>query len=457
MPQGTRILSAATPGLSRLAQALATGDGAYQQGYDQQLGLQSKLAQMMAAARASDAQAQEHMARAGVESTKGAMLQNRPALVDELTANAAGTDVPMVQAIRSFVQTGQRPQVPMGPETEDGQMGVGSHQFDPAMQTRVSRELQRLAPVLMSGGDVKVDDWAKANEAYRNMDLGDQVLNGQRTAGEVGKSQAAIAAKPMFNSDANGSVLDLFGGALDTSNPMAQGTIALKKEQAGAQKANAAQSYASAENSRASAARTRAEMEQGVKTGALQIVTGDDGSINIVNKATGIARRATDEEGKALMGKSKELTDAQAKANLFGTRMAEADRILGSLEGKYSPSKVNAKVSAGDLPIVGGVAGFAGNAMLSEADQQAEQAQRDFINAVLRRESGAVIAPSEFANAAKQYFPQPNDKPGTLAQKARNRKLAIEGLMAEVPENRRPQPSAPAQPSAPQRNVVVNW
>lgn len=152
----------------------------------------------------------------------------------------------------------------------------------------------------------------------------------------------------------------------------------------------------------------------------------------LVNKATGMVISPMS-GGKPLAPKEKAITDAQAKANLFGTRMKESDRIISNLEGLYSPAAVNAKMTAGDLPVLGGVAGMAGNAMLSDYGQQAEQAQRDFVNAVLRRESGAVISPSEFANAQKQYFPQPGDTKETLAQKARNRKLAISGLEVEVP------------------------
>jgi hypothetical protein len=150
-------------------------------------------------------------------------------------------------------------------------------------------------------------------------------------------------------------------------------------------------------------------------------------------------------------GSSKPLTDAQAKALLFGTRMQEANKELENLT--YSPAAVNAKQGAEEIPLIGGVLGMVGNAMLPETAQRAEQAQRDFVNAVLRRESGAVISPSEFANAKKQYFPQPSDRPGTLAQKKRNRELAISGLMAEVPEGKRnsitpptPATDAPAVP-----------
>lgn len=152
----------------------------------------------------------------------------------------------------------------------------------------------------------------------------------------------------------------------------------------------------------------------------------------LVNKATGQATPAT-ASGKPLGAKEKPMTDAQAKANLFGTRMKEANRILNDVEGLYFPSAVNAKMAAADMPLIGGAAGMAGNFMLSEQGQQAEQAMRDFINAVLRRESGAVISPAEFANAQKQYFPQEGDTKEVLNQKRRNRELAISGLEVEVP------------------------
>lgn len=148
-------------------------------------------------------------------------------------------------------------------------------------------------------------------------------------------------------------------------------------------------------------------------------------------------------DGKQLRGKAadKSLTDAQAKANLFGSRMAESHRILTDLTGKFSPAAVQTKMAAGETPFLGGAFGAVGNMMLSTEGQMAEQAMRDFINAVLRRESGAVISPPEFANAAKQYFPQPNDTPEVLAQKKRNREIAIAGLAAEVPGGLRSVPS----------------
>lgn len=51
------------------------------------------------------------------------------------------------------------------------------------------------------------------------------------------------------------------------------------------------------------------------------------------------------------------------------------------------------------------------------------QAARNFINSVLRRESGAVISPEEFKEARQQYLPVPGDSEETLTQKKNNRDL----------------------------------
>ena len=56
-------------------------------------------------------------------------------------------------------------------------------------------------------------------------------------------------------------------------------------------------------------------------------------------------------------------------------------------------------------------------------------AQRNFLNAVLRRESGAVISPTEFAEGRAQYFPQQGDKPAVLKQKKANRDLVQQNFI----------------------------
>lgn len=127
------------------------------------------------------------------------------------------------------------------------------------------------------------------------------------------------------------------------------------------------------------------------------------------------------------------LTEFQGKSAAFGLRAQEADKILTDLQGNYSPAAINSKSAVSDWPIVGGALGaFTNKFALTDNDQMAEQAQRDFINANLRQESGAAIMTDEFDNARKQYFPQPGDSDAVIAQKARNRQLAIQGLQTNA-------------------------
>jgi len=124
----------------------------------------------------------------------------------------------------------------------------------------------------------------------------------------------------------------------------------------------------------------------------------------------------------------KPLTEFQGKSTAFGLRAQAAHDILNELAtaGNAMPSVL--KQSVQGIPLVGGALGMGANVMASGPQQQVEQAQRDFINAVLRQESGAVISDSEFINARQQYFPQPGDSPKVIEQKRANRERAIEGF-----------------------------
>lgn len=145
-------------------------------------------------------------------------------------------------------------------------------------------------------------------------------------------------------------------------------------------------------------------------------------------------------DGKPLQGSKGELNDTQSKALLFGSRMLDANNTLKQMAvaGVQQPGLL--KRAADATPVVGGALGTLANASQSAPQQRVEQAQRDFVNAVLRRESGAAISASEFENATKQYFPAMGDTEEVRRQKERNRAMSINGLMAEVPERRRTLP-----------------
>lgn len=123
-------------------------------------------------------------------------------------------------------------------------------------------------------------------------------------------------------------------------------------------------------------------------------------------------------QGDVDTSKMPKLTEAEGRNAGFLQRALSAEKELSALEGE---GKSLWNKTAGSIPV-------AGNYLKSADAQKFDQAQRNFINAVLRRESGAVISPEEFDNARIQYFPQPGDGPEVIEQKRKNRQDAIEGF-----------------------------
>lgn len=139
---------------------------------------------------------------------------------------------------------------------------------------------------------------------------------------------------------------------------------------------------------------------------------------------------------------NKPLTETQGKASLFATRMDKADKIMTDIiaSGTKTPA------------MLAGLPG--GNFTANVNQQKLEQAQRDFLNAVLRQESGAVIGPTEFESGQKQYFPQRGDAPEVILQKAENRRTAIQGMGVMAGPGMGKMPPSPATaPSTPVKNA----
>lgn len=146
------------------------------------------------------------------------------------------------------------------------------------------------------------------------------------------------------------------------------------------------------------------------------------------NPRTGTAQPVIGADGQAIKGGGKPLTEFQGKSTGFGMRAANASQIIENIgdNGAVQPSLL--KRAAESIPLVGEGLGTMLNGIQSPKQQQIEQAQRDFVNATLRQESGAAISASEFENAKKQYFPQPGDSKEVIAQKKVNRELAVRGF-----------------------------
>lgn len=153
-------------------------------------------------------------------------------------------------------------------------------------------------------------------------------------------------------------------------------------------------------------------------------VTGQDGKPMLVQQNK--AGQLIPVEGYAPKDAEKPMTDSQSKALLFGSRMTNSAKIISDLENSGVLKSI-------PMSTTGFGIGSTINAMQPKELQQLDQAKRDFVNALLRRESGAVISKAEFDDANKQYFPQIGEAKDVVAQKTKNREIAVRGILAEVP------------------------
>jgi hypothetical protein len=171
----------------------------------------------------------------------------------------------------------------------------------------------------------------------------------------------------------------------------------------------------------------------------------EDGSY-LIDTRTGRTTPITGQGGQPLTGGGKPLTEAQGNSVAFGARAIAANQIATDLEkqGFRNTGAIRTAIGgiAGMTPFVGeqleqGVKStfnvlpsIAGGT--SPEQQQVEQARRNFVSAVLRKESGAAIGVDEYKNEERKYFPQAGDTDKVIKQKQEARKLAIEALKAQA-------------------------
>lgn len=429
--------------MAPMAEAQAADAAQQEQAKRSLLGAQTEQAQ--SAARLNDAKADQETD-----------LTNRRSLAGMISDAAMANGVAPYQMpdFLKYAQTGQLPSRYQPPPVD----GVGPYEPAPAIyQDGTAQKIWKMLGLnnqTLAFDRGNVADVAKATGEYRDQGLGDSVLSGAANPGMVAQSQAAVAGKPLINNIGDtGAGFNQFTGAEQTLNPgmlalfgdKGRQGIALDKAREGASVAQAGASKASAASSYASAAQHRAATDK-LRQDMATLVSGPDGKP--FSKPGGGAG-------------AKSMTEGQAKANMFGNRMMDANAVLdeAASSGVYRSGawKSLAEGVAGAVPIFGENlkpgAGNATNWTQSATQQKVEQAQRNFINAVLRRESGAVISESEFANAARQYFPQINDDPATIELKRQSRQRATELMLMEVPEAVRArsaasQDPAPIQPQA---------
>jgi len=179
-----------------------------------------------------------------------------------------------------------------------------------------------------------------------------------------------------------------------------------------------------------------------------QVLETENGPM-LINTRTGQATPVMS-GGQPLVG-GKPLTESQGNATAFGMRMKESNQLLNNLE------KQGVKDTGIVRSTVGGIVGmtpFVGEKMQqgvqsamnvlpsglggpNAQQQETDAARKNFVTAVLRKESGAAISPSEFYTESQKYFPQPGDADSVIKQKQHARETAIKAMEIQAGPGKR--------------------
>jgi hypothetical protein len=179
-----------------------------------------------------------------------------------------------------------------------------------------------------------------------------------------------------------------------------------------------------------------------------QVLETENGPM-LVNTRTGQASPVM-AGGQPLAG-GKPLTESQGNATAFGMRMKESNQLLNDLERKGVTDTGVVRSTVGGIV---GMTPFIGEKLQqgvqssmnvlpsalggpNSEQQQVDAARKNFITAVLRKESGAAISPSEFYTEGQKYFPQPGDSNAVILQKRHARDTAIKAMEIQAGPGKR--------------------
>jgi hypothetical protein len=340
-------LAAATPGMSRLAQAIGGGSGgAYDQGYEREMGLQSKLAQAMAAIEAHNASAEVNRLKAAGEraqqemQTPGAIRRN--ALL--------GNGIPLGEdsAVEAYLQTGQ-----LGGKYGAGD-GVGPVVPAPDWASKLGDVARSMGGVqtALTIGDKNSENIAKADSIRQTERRKGDVLGGKLDPTLFAQAEYAASGKAPYHF-AEFGVGNNLTGSVDDSGAPAQRFGQYRTETTKSQKANQVQSYASAgasnasaEHSRAGTTKIREETNQLIN-GPKGVLVQTEGGPVFADPRTGRSVPVQNPDGTPAAVAPKPLPEAAQKQLIGARNVQEAARdYMGKLQNWSNTDMLNPKQRA---------------------------------------------------------------------------------------------------------------
>ncbi len=267
----------AAPRIGQAIGAWLNGPQAFDQGREDAIAGQTKLGALVAQMHAHESTARYNDARteterAGLEAQSPGSLQRNAMLNNGVPLDEEGP-------VNNYLRTGQ-----LGGKYAPAADGMGPVAAQPkwagpadpepgwgkptGVAPGYDNKLGSIASSIgtmgnaIAIGEKDLKRVAEAQDINRLGQLREDSMAGRIDPMMFARTQAAVKGDPMFHSDGSGGVLDLYGGGLNTNNPLAKSTILQRTEQAGASRASATNSYASAGQHRAATDKLRTETGQ---------------------------------------------------------------------------------------------------------------------------------------------------------------------------------------------------
>jgi hypothetical protein len=168
-----------------------------------------------------------------------------------------------------------------------------------------------------------------------------------------------------------------------------------------------------------------ATTEESAAFGGIPGQIGPDGRFYPVNAPSGMTIESDGQggfrmvQGSGVGGGDVRFTEGQSRDNVYATR---AEGALAALDGIDQTLTNRTELLAESVPL-----GF-GRAIQTPEFQQARAAGREFLQASLRKDTGAAITTQEVEEYGSVYLPQPGDTPEMLAWRRTARQRALEAL-----------------------------
>lgn len=167
-----------------------------------------------------------------------------------------------------------------------------------------------------------------------------------------------------------------------------------------------------------------ASPEEAAKYGATAGQFGPDGRFYPNNPPTGMSIESDGQGGFRMVqgpgAQNKPFTEAQSKDNVFSTRARGSLPTLNEYEEKLT--------SLGNRALDYDPTGIARGGLQSPDFQVAKAAGDEFLQAILRKDTGAAITVQEQELYGKTYLPQPGDGPEVIKYKRQARERAVAAL-----------------------------